>query len=413
MLRAHLCCSRLAIAGARACRSSSSFAHSDAAEDFVVRDTFTFDTRPHWYIGHMSKGKTKMQERMKDVDVLLEVRDARAPFSSAQTDLTKQFGDKALRLVVLNKSDLVTPNIGLAMRNVIEEGGQPCLLTAASENKNLIKIKRFAMDHIKAKHPRTLGVMLMVVGLPNTGKSTIINGLKQIAFSTARRQGKTSRLVKGVKWTQARAYDEPGVTRHVNFFQLSNHPRMYCYDTPGVSLLKKKNDPERNTKLALIKTMPDQFAGEVYLADYLLWRLNREQAFAYVKELELPGPTDDVRYLASHVSALLAHRKRQLVTWTDVTAGAKFFIDLWRSGHLGKLCLDFIPNPEEVRRLRLMRMQTEPPGPWGPPCYPEAQAGLELERWQRPVPSYAPHDGGGEGDDGPHTPNSPPLGLGS
>lgn len=324
-----------------------------------------------------------MEQKLKDVDVILEVRDARAPFSSAQTELTAQFASRH-RLVLLNKADLITPNVGLAMRNLIEESGTPCLLTAATENKNLIKIKHFALDNVRAKHPRTLGVMLMVVGLPNTGKSTVINGLKRISFSTARHQGKDSKLMRNVKWTEARAFGEPGVTRDVTFFQLSNMPRLYCYDTPGVSLLKKRNDPERNTKLALIKTMPDHYAGEVYLADYLLYRLNRDQVFIYVTELELPGPTDDVRYLVSHIAALLAHRKCMQLYWTDVSAGAKYFLDLWRAGKLGKICLDHIPNAEEVQRLRLLRTQTEPPGPWGPPCYPEAPQGLELHRRGQP-----------------------------
>eukprot|EP00411_Alexandrium_monilatum_P122398 CAMPEP_0175636094 /NCGR_PEP_ID=MMETSP0097-20121207/2026_1 /TAXON_ID=311494 /ORGANISM="Alexandrium monilatum, Strain CCMP3105" /LENGTH=396 /DNA_ID=CAMNT_0016941745 /DNA_START=98 /DNA_END=1285 /DNA_ORIENTATION=- len=348
--------------------------------DFKPRDSFVFENHPHWFVGHMSKGKIKIQRKLKDVDVLLEVRDARAPFTSAQFELTQEFaGRKAQRLVILNKADLVTPNLGLAMRDVIEQAGQPCLLTAANENKNLIKIKNFAMDHAKAKYPRTLGLMLMVVGLPNVGKSTIINGLKSIAFSAARRQGKDCKLMHGVKWTQAKVNGVPGITRDVTFFQLSNMPRLYCYDTPGISLLKKRNDPERNTKLGLLKTMPDHFAGEVYLADYLLYRLNRERCFHYVREFELPGPTDDVRLLTSHISAVLAHRKSLQVYWSDLCQGATFFLDLWRQGKLGKLSLDHIPNPQEVQRLRSLRVETEPPGPWGPPCYPEVPLGLELD----------------------------------
>jgi len=327
------------------------------------------------------------QDKMKDVDVILEVRDARAPFSSAQTDMSRTFAEHIPRLVILNKADLITPNVGMAMRNLIEDTGVPCLLTAAHQNKNLIKIKNFALDHARAKFPRTLGIMLMVIGLPNVGKSTVINGLKRIAFSTARHQGKETKLVKNVKRTEARVNGEPGWTRQVNFFQLSNQPRLFCYDTPGISLLKKKNDPERNTKLALLKCMPDHFAGEMYIADYLLWRLNRERSFQYVDVLELPGPTDDVRYLTSHCAAVLAHRKRISISWSDVSAGAKFFIDSWRQGAFGKLCLDYVPNPDEVHRLKLLRMQAEPPGPWGPPCYPEAQAGLELDRQRRKGPA--------------------------
>mmetsp|Transcript_25223 Transcript_25223/g.64098 ORF Transcript_25223/g.64098 Transcript_25223/m.64098 type:complete len:373 (-) Transcript_25223:51-1169(-) len=368
----------------RAVRNSHGLGYGRRFPDFIPRETFNFDAHPHWFIGHMSKGRSTIKAKMQDVDILLEVRDARAPFSSAQFEVTKEALDRRVkRLVILNKADLITPNVGLAMRNLIEDAGQPCLLTTATENRNLVKIKRFAMDSVTAKHPRTLGLMLMVVGLPNVGKSTIINGLKDIAQATARHQGKESKLVYGVKRTEARVGKDPGSTRNVNFFQISNMPRLYCYDTPGISLMKKKNDPERNTKLALIKTMPDHFSGEVYLADYLLFRLNKEQRFDYVDELDMPGPTEDVRYLAGHIAAQIAHRKRLQLSYVDVSAGAKFFLDLWRTGRLGKLCLDHIPGREEVQRLRLLKAQTEPPGPWGPPCFPEVPEGLELERRPR------------------------------
>merc|ERR1712110_708125 len=112
----------------------------------------------------------------------------------------------------------------------------------------------------------------------------------------------------------------------------------------------------------------------MYLADYLLYRLNRDQMFEYVDVLELPGPTENIRELTAHVSTVLAKRKnRTQVYWADVAAGATFFLDLWRKGQLGKLCLDHIPTKGEVTRLKALRTQTEPPGPWGPPCYPQAQ----------------------------------------
>ncbi|CAE7948012.1 unnamed protein product [Symbiodinium sp. KB8] len=519
----------------------------DGAGNFVPRPTFSFDNHPHWFVGHMSKGKVKIEQKMKDVDVILEVRDARAPFTSAQFELTTNLPSNVQRLVVLNKADLVTPNVGLAMRGLIEEAGQPCLLTTAAENRNLIKIKQFALDNVRSKHPRTLGVMLMVVGLPNVGKSTIISGLKRIAFATLRHQGPNSKLMQGVKWTEPKMSNVPGLTRDVSFFQLSNHPRLYCYDTPGVSLLKKRNDPERNAKLGVLKCMPDHIAGEAYLADYLLYRLNRDYFMDYVRELELPGPTNDIRYLCAHISALLAHRNtnqhksfilqacspaysvsrlptmafralfvflsfaaafaedvatalasddvceagqdcslelnqlrgikvhylealeedeeqstqgeeeaelegggctgatdmkiwkrggkrsfdaalnscgrgcaagfpctkdcmqkkgysgscascmaqlvgcsrdhcmNQCITndkvyTAQVGSGATFFLDLWRAGKLGKVCLDYVPDPDEVERLRRLRAQTEPPGPWGPACYPDVPDGLELSR---------------------------------
>lgn len=350
--------------------------------DFQAREEFLFDKHPYWFQGHMGKAKLTMERKLKDVDVLLEVRDARAPMTSAHFEITREFKDRVQRLVVLNKSDLVTPNVGLAMRDYVESNGLPCLLTNALEKKNLIKIKEFALDHCRAKHPRTLGLMLMVVGLPNVGKSTVINGMKNIAFAASRQQGKGSKLMQGVKWTLAKTGQAPGTTQQVGFFQLSNMPRLYCYDTPGISLMKKRNDPQRNTKLALLGAMPDHFAGEMYLADYLLFLLNRERMFQYVDELKLPGPTNDIRYLSSHVVSLISHRGQY---WGLPNAGAQWLITKFRQGRFGKLCIDHIPRADEVRRLRLLQAQTEPPGPWGPPCYPDIPEGMELSR--RPLPS--------------------------
>eukprot|EP00929_Paragymnodinium_shiwhaense_P100527 TRINITY_DN62912_c0_g1_i1.p1 TRINITY_DN62912_c0_g1~~TRINITY_DN62912_c0_g1_i1.p1 ORF type:complete len:473 (-),score=86.05 TRINITY_DN62912_c0_g1_i1:152-1570(-) len=356
----------------------------DKFPEFEPREEFHFDEHPHWFVGDMSRGKVKMKQKMKDVDVVLEVRDARAPFTTAQYELTdkEMLGSRVQRLVILNKADLVTPNVGLSAMHLLQDAGQPCLLTSAVNRKNLIKIKEFALDQCKSKYPRTLGVMLMVLGIPNVGKSTIINGLKRLAMASAKRQGPNSKLMHGVKRTMTKANKEPGFTREVGFFQISNQPRLYCYDTPGVMLMKKKNDPERNVKMGVLRAMPDYIAGSMYLADYLLFRCNREQNFKYVEELELPGPTDDIRYLSAHVAWLLNQKTRTSaqLQWTDVTRGAEYFLTLYREGALGKMCLDHIPKPDEIRQLRQLRMQTEPPGPWGPPCYPEIPKGLEMDR---------------------------------
>mmetsp|Transcript_22023 Transcript_22023/g.48914 ORF Transcript_22023/g.48914 Transcript_22023/m.48914 type:complete len:407 (+) Transcript_22023:31-1251(+) len=353
---------------------------SEKYADFQPRENFVLDTHPHWFASHMSRARYKIQDKLRDTNVVLEVRDCRAPLSSAQFEMTRELPDHKQRLIVLNKADLVTPNVALAMRDLIESNGVPCLLTNARERRNLIKIKEFALDNVKAKYPRTLGVMLMVIGLPNVGKSTIINGLKNLAFATARHQGKTSRLVHGVKWTLSKVTKAPGTTQHLGVFQLSNQPRLYCYDTPGVSLMKKKNDRERNTKLALLGCMPDHFSGEMYLADYLLYRLNKERRFEYVEELGLPGPSNDLEFVSTHIRAIQAGKKNEPVYIANIVESARSFLTMYRNGYFGKFCLDYLPGEDEVERLEQMLAQTEPPGPWGPTNYPEIPEGLELDR---------------------------------
>eukprot|EP00397_Hematodinium_sp_SG-2012_P042312 GEMP01046773.1.p1 GENE.GEMP01046773.1~~GEMP01046773.1.p1 ORF type:complete len:314 (+),score=73.64 GEMP01046773.1:141-1082(+) len=304
--------------------------------DFKPRDEFHFDDYPHWFIGHMGKGKVQLQKHLTHTDVVLEVRDARAPFTTAQWELTDMLPEKCKRLVILNKCDLVTPNVA-------------------------IKTKQGVSKHA------TVGLWLMVMGLPNVGKSTIVNGLKRLAFAAAQAKA-GSKLVTNVKRTEARTGKSPGVTRHVGFFQISNKPRLYCYDTPGVMLLKKADDPERNVKLACLGLMPDHVAGELYIGDYLLYRLNKDRNFQYVKELNLAGPSDSIRDVSARITAVMCEAQN---FYPDPLSGARFFLQLFRLGHFGRICLDQIPSPEEIgERNREGSYVTEPPDPWTA-AYPE------------------------------------------
>jgi len=334
--------------------------------DFQPRTQFNFQSYPHWYIGHMSKGKVELQKHFKHTDVVLEVRDARAPFTTAQWQLTDMLSEHTKRLVVLNKCDLVTPNVAIKTKAVFDAMEIPVIPTSAVNLKNLIKIKEFAFDHIRPKYA-TVGLWMMVMGLPNVGKSTIINGLKRLAF-TASKQQEGSKLIHGVKRTEAKTGKSPGVTTNVGFFQISNKPRLYCYDTPGIMLLKKADDPERNVKLAMLGIMPDHVAGEMYIADYCLYRLNKERNFTYVEELNLDGPSNSIREISGRITAAMTEAQK---FYPDPTAGAAFFLKLFRLGHFGKICIDHVPSAGEVGgRLNDGLYQTEPPDPWTPQ-YPE------------------------------------------
>lgn len=334
--------------------------------DYKPRMDFYFDDNPHWFIGHMSKGKVQVEKQLANTDVVLEVRDARAPFTTAQWQLTEKLPEGCKRLVVLNKCDLVTPNVAIKTKKVFEAMDTPCITTAATDLKHLSKIKDFAFRNGVSKHA-TVGLWLMVLGLPNVGKSTIINGLKRLAFAASKAKP-GSKLVTNVKRTEAKTGKNPGVTRHVGFFQISNRPRLYCYDTPGIMLLKKADDPERNVKLACLGLMPDHVAGEMYIADYLLYRLNKARNFEYVKALNLDGPSDSIREISARITAAMVETHN---FYPDPLTGSRFFVQLFRVGHFGRVCLDNIPSPEEIGERNLEGgFVTEPPDPWTP-AYPE------------------------------------------
>ena len=90
------------------------------------------------------------------------------------------------------------------------------------------------MSKVRVQHA-SLGLWMLVVGMPNIGKSTLINGMKRLAFSAQRHARPTSQMMHGVKRTEAKAGILPGVTRHTNFIQISNRPKLYCVDSPGVT----------------------------------------------------------------------------------------------------------------------------------------------------------------------------------
>mmetsp|Transcript_30031 Transcript_30031/g.87124 ORF Transcript_30031/g.87124 Transcript_30031/m.87124 type:complete len:124 (-) Transcript_30031:1448-1819(-) len=90
-----------------------------------------------------------------------------------------------------------------------------------------------------------------VCGVPNAGKSTVINSLKRLAFAAAKYGRPGNQIVKDVRRTESAVGILPGVTKDVGFFQISNKPRIYCIDTPGITL-KKTIDPETNLKMAAL-----------------------------------------------------------------------------------------------------------------------------------------------------------------
>mmetsp|Transcript_30036 Transcript_30036/g.87154 ORF Transcript_30036/g.87154 Transcript_30036/m.87154 type:complete len:235 (-) Transcript_30036:1533-2237(-) len=217
---------------------------------FVPRGEFRYDKVIHWYPGHMANARVKMEKRFKFIDFVVEVRDARAPFTSASYQFTRQIPKDIKRLIVLNKVDLVSEKLAHRAQEIIEDAGFPCVLTSASTNRGTAKVHEWAVKHIRPDY-KTIGIWVMVCGVPNAGKSTVINSLKRLAFAAAKYGRPGNQIVKDVRRTESAVGILPGVTKDVGFFQISNKPRIYCIDTPGITL-KKTIDPETNLKMAAL-----------------------------------------------------------------------------------------------------------------------------------------------------------------
>lgn len=177
-----------------------------------------YDIKIHWYPGHMAKAKRMMENNLKLVDVVVEMLDARIPYSSTNPMLKEILGSKP-KVIALNKIDMADPaKTDLWVKNLKESNLPICKINCATGKgvKQLISVIRLAakpiIDRWLKRGVRNRSVRVMIVGIPNVGKSTLIN-----------------RLVGKNKVVAA---DKPGVTRGLQWVTIAKG--LELLDTPGV-----------------------------------------------------------------------------------------------------------------------------------------------------------------------------------
>lgn len=206
----------------------------------------------HWYPGHMAKTRRMLQENLKMIDVVVEILDARAPLASRNPDFDDLFSGKA-RVVLLNKSDLSDSNatkrwISYFAKNGVEAAGVSA--TGGSAKKTAVglieKAAKPRVDAMKLKGANKT-VRCMIVGIPNVGKSTLIN---RIAGQN-----------------RAEVGDKPGVTRGKQWVKIT--PYLELMDTPGM-LWPKLEDQKLAQHLAFLGSIKDEIMDSEELAIDLL-----------------------------------------------------------------------------------------------------------------------------------------------
>ncbi|CAA7057165.1 unnamed protein product [Microthlaspi erraticum] len=159
----------------------------------------------NWFPGHMAAATRAIRSRLKLTDLVIEVRDARIPLSSANEDLQSQLSAKR-RIIALNKKDLANPNILSKWTRHFESKQQDCIAINAhsrSSVKKLLDLVELKLKEVIAREPTLL---VMVVGVPNVGKSALINSVNQIAATRFPVQEKSLKLEAcsfGFLWFEA------------------------------------------------------------------------------------------------------------------------------------------------------------------------------------------------------------------
>lgn len=306
------------------------------------RTAFDFGGREvaHWFPGHMAKGMKQMRANLKNVDCIIEIHDARIPLSG-RNPVFQDTLDVRPHLLVLNKMDLADlSNKQRTLRMLEKSGVRNAVFTDClkQRDENVRKLVPTLVEIIESR-PRfnrdeNINYCLMVIGVPNVGKSSFINSLRR----TNLKKGRASRVG-----------GEPGITRAVlTKIQVCQRPTMHLLDTPGV-LPPKIESVETGMKLALCGTILDHLVGEDVIADYLLYSLNRLGKFSYVEKYDLQQPSDNIQYVLKHIAVKLGKKQRVkaitgvgniTVTIPNYSAAAYDFIRAFRKGELGQVMLD-------------------------------------------------------------------------
>lgn len=279
-----------------------------------------------WYPGHMTKTRRQIEADLKLVDAVCEIVDARIPISSRNPDIDAICGAKP-RILVLNRMDLADPEATKRWEAYFRSKGMTVIATDCKTKKGISGFTPAARaacaERIErdAKRGMSRALKVMVVGIPNVGKSTLINQISG-------RKG-------------AKAENRPGVTRGKQW--VSVDAGLQLLDTPGI-LWPKFEDPEVGMKLAYTGAVKEGVIDIEELACRLLELLHKyyPQALLERYKLEVPENTPGWELLE------IAGRKRgYLVSGGEVNTErmARMLLDEFRSGKLGRFTLEM---PEEL-----------------------------------------------------------------
>ena len=275
-----------------------------------------------WFPGHMAKTRRLIKESLSLVDGVVELVDARIPFSSRNPELDSII-EKKPRIVLLNKCDVADPAATSLWLKYFQDKGCYAIAVDCRTGKGINKFDSVVKQALKATIERNekkgmsgKPLRLMVVGIPNTGKSSFIN-----------RMGKNAK---------AKVADKAGVTRQNQWFVVGNGIELL--DTPGV-LWPKFDDPEVGDKLAFIGSVKDEITDKETLACRLLEVLAKTRPQAIEERYKLDSVADQQGW---EILEMIGRKRGFLIKGgeIDYERAAVIVADEFRGGKLGRITLE-------------------------------------------------------------------------
>ncbi len=278
-----------------------------------------------WYPGHMTKAKRMMQENIKLVDLILELVDARIPFSSRNPDID-ELGRQKARIILLNKCDLADEDKTALWSAYFKKQGFQAVQVNSRSGLGLKAIHGAVQEACKEKieRDRRRGILnrpirAMVAGIPNVGKSTFINSFAGRAC--------------------AKTGNKPGVTRGAQWVRLNKQVELL--DTPGI-LWPRFEDPKAGLRLAMIGSVKDEVLNTEELSLELLEFLRTDYPGVLAGRYGIRETEDTFSMLSQ-----IAENRGCLLKGGELNLGKAvgILLEEFRSGKLGRFTLE-VPKEE-------------------------------------------------------------------
>ena len=281
-----------------------------------------------WFPGHMTKTKRQIQANLKLVDAVAEIIDARIPISSRNPDLNKMIQNKP-KVILMNKCDMANQTATKMWIDYYKKQGITAIPVDCKSGRGLNKfpqavneVMKEKIERMKSKGMKYPMMRIMIVGIPNVGKSSFINRI--------------------AKQNRAKVEDRPGVTRGNQWFTISKNLEML--DTPGV-LWPKFDDQIVGEHLAFTGAVKDQVVDVELLAVRLLDFIKTLRPADFMERFKL---NEEIENEDSYeLLKLIAKKRGMLVSGGEVNTerAAIMLLDEFRSAKLGRITVE-MPNGE-------------------------------------------------------------------